>query len=111
MTGIMLIVCGLVFLSGSLYLVPGVGKDLEKLARTLGGFQALIGVIAVIVGILDIGEIGGVILLIFGLVLAAGVLSSLPAVGKYIAKLARALGASQTALGIISIIAGVWTLL
>lgn len=49
--GIMLIVGALVLLAGSLYLIPAIGKSLEKLAKRLGGFQAIIGLIAIVVGI------------------------------------------------------------
>jgi hypothetical protein len=109
--GIMLIVCALVLLAGSMYLIPAFGKQLAKLAKFLGGFQALIGVIAIIVAALNIDSLAGVVLLIVGLILAASVMSALPAVGKYIAKLTKALGAFQTAIGIIALIAGIWNLL
>lgn len=109
--GLMLIVCGLVLLSGVLYLVPAMGKQLEKLAKFLGGFQALIGVIAIIVAILNIDSLAGVVLLVVGLILAVSVMSALPAVGKYIAKLTKALGAFQTAIGVIALIVGIWELL
>jgi hypothetical protein len=36
---------------GILPIVPAVGKDLEKVAKWLGGFQTIIGVIAIIIGI------------------------------------------------------------
>ncbi len=111
MVGLMLIVCALVLLAGSLYLIPALGKHLEKLAKFLGGFQALIGVIAIIVGILEIGSLGGVILLIVGLILAASIMSALPAVGKYIEKFTKAMGAFQTIIGVIALIVGIWELL
>lgn len=91
------------------------GKYLEKLAKWLGGFQGLIGVIAVIVAIWDMIDVevdlGNVILLIVGLMLAASIMSALPAVGKYIAKLTKALGAFQTVLGIIALVVGIWVLI
>jgi uncharacterized membrane protein HdeD (DUF308 family) len=111
LVGLMLIVCALVLLAGLLYLVPAFGRQLEKLAKFLGGFQALIGVIAIIVAILNIDSLAGVILLIVGLILAASVMSALPAVGKYIAKLTKALGAFQTVIGVIALIVGIWDLL
>ena len=109
--GLMLIICALVLLAGSLYLIPALGKYLEKMAKFLGGFQALIGVIAIIVAVLNIDSLGGVILLLVGLILAISVMSALPAVGKYIEKLTKALGAFQTVLGVIALIVGVWELL
>jgi len=109
--GIMLIVCALVLLAGSMYLVPAFGKQLEKLAKFLGGFQAIIGVIAIIVAALNINSLAGVVLLIVGLILAASVMSALPAVGKYIAKLTKALGAFQVVIGIVALVVGIWNLL
>ncbi|MBN1677591.1 MAG: hypothetical protein JW880_03545 [Candidatus Thermoplasmatota archaeon] len=112
---LMLIICGLVLLAGSLYLIPAMGKYLEKLAKFLGGFQAVIGVIAVIVAIWDMIDgsvgLGNVVLLIVGLILGVSILSALPAIGKYIAKLTKALGAFQTILGIIALIVGIWMLI
>ena len=75
------------------------GKYIEKLARWLGGFQTLIGVISVIVAIwvfIDTGvDLDSVFLLIVGFILAVSVMSALPMFGKYIAKLVKALGAFQ----------------
>lgn len=109
--GLMLIVCALVLLAGSLYLIPALGKHLEKLAKFLGGFQAIIGVVAIIVAILNIDSLAGVILLIVGLILAVSVMSALPVVGKYIDKFTKALGAFQSVIGIIALIVGIWDLL
>ena len=108
LTEIMLLLGGLVLLMGVLYLIPVLGKYIEKLAKWLGGFQTLIGVVAVIVAIwvfIDDGiDLDSVFLLIVGLILAVSVMSALPAVGKYIAKLVKALGAFQVIIGIIAII-------
>ena len=110
--GLMLVIGGLVLLTGSLYLIPALGKSLEKLAKFLGGFQALIGVIAIIVAIWEWGDLlPSVTLLIVGLILAASVLSALPAVGKYLAKLTKWLGGFQTVVGIIALIVGIWVLI
>jgi len=112
--GLMLIICALVLLAGSLYLIPAMGKYLEKLAKFLGGFQLVIGIVAIVVAVLsmldDIG-IGNIVLLIVGLMLAASIMTALPAVGKYIAKLTKWLGASQTLIGVIALIVGIWVLL
>jgi hypothetical protein len=45
------IVAGLVLAVGILPYIPGVGKSLEKVAKWLGGFQTIIGIIAIIIGI------------------------------------------------------------
>jgi len=113
--GLMLIIGGLVLLTGSLYLIPAMGKRLEKSAKWLGGFQTIIGIISVIVAIWDMVDgsvgLGNVVLLIVGLILAVGVMSALPALGKYIAKMVKALGAFQTVVGMIALIVGILELI
>ena len=44
-------VAGLILCIGILEVVPAMGKHLVKLAKWLGGFQTIIGIIAIIVGI------------------------------------------------------------
>jgi len=48
---IVAIIVGLILISGLLPAIPALGKHLEKLARWLGSFQTIIGIIAIIVGI------------------------------------------------------------
>jgi len=48
------IVAGLVLAMGILPSIPAVGKSLVKVAKWLGGFQTIIGVIALIIGILGL---------------------------------------------------------
>lgn len=107
----MLIVGALVLLAGSLYLIPAIGKSLEKLAKWLGGFQAIIGIVSIVVAILYFGSLASIGLLVVGLILAASILSALPAVGKYIARFTKALGAFQTIIGVVALIVGIWSLL
>ena len=45
------IIGGLILCMGILGAIPAVGKELEKLAKWLGSFQTLIGIIAIIIGI------------------------------------------------------------
>jgi hypothetical protein len=82
LTEIMLIIAGLVLLVGVLYLIPAIGKYLSKLAKWLGSFQTVIGIIAIIVAILNIGSLDGIWLLISGLILAVGILPMIPRCGQ-----------------------------
>ena len=107
---IMNIVAGLVLAMGILPSIPAVGKSLEKVAKWLGGFQTIIGIIAIIVGIWYFG-LQGIVAIIAGLILAIGILPSIPAVGKSIEAVAKWLGRFQTIIGIIAIIIGIWGLL
>ena len=62
------------------------------------------------VGILYFG-LQGIVAIIAGLILAIGLLTSVPAIGKDLAKVAKWLGGFQTIIGIIAIILGIWGLL
>jgi hypothetical protein len=104
------IVAGLILAMGILPSIPAVGKSLEKVAKWLGRFQTIIGIIAIIVGILYFG-LQGIVAIIAGLVLAMGILTSIPAIGGSLEKVAKWLGRFQTIIGIIAIIIGIWGLL
>ena len=104
------IVAGLILAMGILPSIPAVGKSLEKIAKWLGRFQTVIGIIAIILGILYFG-LQGIVAIVAGFVLAAGIMTSIPAIGKDLAKVAKWLGGFQTIIGIIAIILGIWGLL
>ena len=105
------IVGGLVLCAGILEAIPAMGKHLEKLAKWLGSFQTIIGIIAIIIGILFFSVPQGLLAIIVGLILAMGILGAIPAMGKHLEKLAKWLGSFQTIIGIIAIIVGIWGLL
>jgi hypothetical protein len=107
------IIAGLILCMGILPSIPGVGASLEKLAKWLGGFQTIIGIIAIILGILYFadGWLQGTVAIIAGLILAIGILPSIPGIGASLEKLAKWLGGFQTIIGIIAIIVGIWGLL
>jgi hypothetical protein len=104
------IVAGLILAMGILPNIPAVGKSLEKVAKWLGRFQSIIGVIAIIIGILYFG-LQGIVAIVAGLILAMGLLTSIPAVGKDLEKVAKWLGGFQTLIGVVAIILGIWGLL
>jgi hypothetical protein len=104
------IVAGLILAMGILPSIPAVGKDLARVAKWLGGFQTIIGVLAIIIGIFYFG-LQGIMAIVAGLILAMGLLPSIPAVGKDLARVAKWLGGFQTTIGVIAIIIGVWGLL
>jgi len=104
------IVAGLILAMGILSSIPAIGDDLVKLAKWLGRFQTLIGVVAIVIGILNFG-VQGIVAIIAGLVLAMGILPSIPAIGDDLERLAKWLGRSQTVIGVIAILVGIWGLL
>jgi hypothetical protein len=107
---IMNIIAGLVLAMGILPSIPAVGKSLEKVAKWLGGFQTIIGIIAIIVGIWYFG-LQGIVAIIAGLILIMGLLPMIPAIGKSLEAVAKWLGRFQTIIGIIAIVIGIWGLL
>ena len=104
------IVAGLILAIGLLPNIIAVGKRLEKVAKWLGRFQTVIGVIAIVVGILYFG-LQGIVAIVAGFFLAMGLLTSMPAVGKDLAKVVKWLGSFQTIIGIIAMVVGIWGLL
>lgn len=89
-------------------------KNIEKIAKWLGGFKTLIGIIAWILVALYFGDsvfIQVVMAFIVGLILITGILPAIPALEKSLEKLAKWLGSFQTLIGIIAIIVGIWGLL
>ncbi len=107
---IMNIIAGLVLAMGILPLIPAIGKSLEQVAKWLGRFQTIIGIVAIIVGNWFFG-LQGIVAIIAGLILAMGIISSIPAIGSSLEKLAKWLGGFQTVIGIIAIIIGIWGLI
>ena len=91
------------------------GTVTKKLAKWLGSFQTIIGIIAIILAIwlwLDGGSamIQIAMAIIAGLKLIVGILPAIPAMGKHLEKLAKWLGSFDTIIGIIAIIVGIWGL-
>ena len=60
---------GLVLLNGVLHNIPGIGPSLDRFAGWLVPFEVALGVIAIIVGLLDLLSVIGVLLILAGLVL------------------------------------------
>ncbi len=102
---------GLVLCAGLLGAIPAMGKHLEKLARWLGGFQTIIGIIAIVLAIFWWTDLQSIVAIIVGLILIVGILPAIPAMGKHLEKLAKWLGSFQTIIGIIAIFVGIWGLL
>jgi hypothetical protein len=106
------IVAGLILAMGILPSIPAIGDSLEKVAKWLGRFQSIIGVIAIILGILYFGDLlQSIVAIVAGFILAMGLLTSIPAIGDDLAKVAKWLGGFQTIIGVIAIILGIWGLL
>jgi len=101
------VMAGLILAMGILTSIPALGKSLEKLAKWLGRFQTIIGIVAIILGIIWFSWLQGLVAILAGLILCLGILPSIPALGKYLEKLAKWLGRFQTIIGVIAIIVGI----
>ena len=76
------IIAGLVLCAGILEAIPAMGKHLEKLAKWLGSFQTIIGIIAIILAIWYWTEsefLQSTVAIIVGLILIVGILPAIPA--------------------------------
>jgi len=104
------IIAGLILATSILPSIPILGKDLTKLARLLGEFQTIIGIAAIVLGVLYLG-LQGMVAIVAGLVLALGILPSIPLVGKDLARLAKWLRRFQTLIGVVAIMIGIRGLL
>ena len=104
------IIAGLVLLSGMFHVIPVLGKYMDKAGKWLGGFQAIIGVIAIIFGILNFG-MQGIVAIIAGLVLAVGIFPAIPGIGKSLEKAGKWLGGFQTIIGAVALIIGLLSVL
>ncbi len=54
LVAVMNIIGGLVLCAGILAAIPAIGKTMAKAGKFLGGFQTIIGIIALIIGILGL---------------------------------------------------------
>ncbi len=100
------IIAGLVLLTGVLGVIPALGEHLEKLAKWLGSFQTIIGIIALLLGIFNLGSLSGIMLVLAGLILMMGILPAIPALGEHLEKLAKILAGVQVPIGVITLIVG-----
>ena len=103
------VIAGLILCVGILEAVPAMGKHLAKLAKWLGGFDTIIGIILIIVvfwqGYWD--SLFGIVAIFAGLIMIVGILPAIPAVGKHLEKLAKWLGGFQTIIGLFVLIVGI----
>jgi len=103
------IIAGLILCVGILEVIPAMGKHIAKLAKWLGGFDTIIGIILIIyvvwAGYWD--SLLGIVAIFAGLIMIVGILPLIPAIGKHLEKFAKWLGGFQTIIGIIVLIMGI----
>lgn len=105
---IMDIIAGLILITGILPLIPAVGKSITKFTKAMATYQVPIGIIAIILGILELGNlVPAVIGILAGIFLAISVVGAIPKLGPSMLKIAKAIGGVQVIFGIITLIVGI----
>ena len=104
---VMNVIGGLVLCTGIIGALPGIGKHLEKAGKWLGGFQILIGIVTLIVGLLNIASLQGIIATLVGIILLTGAFYVIPVLGKYLTRFGKWLGGFQTIIGVIALGLGI----
>ncbi|WP_292364204.1 MULTISPECIES: hypothetical protein [unclassified Methanoculleus] len=110
-TAIMNIIGGLVLCAGVIGVLPVLGDFLEKAGKFLGGFQVIIGIVMMLLGLLGIFSLQGIVAFLVGVILLTGAFHVIPGLGKYLEKFGTWLGSFQTIIGAIAIIIGILAIL
>ncbi|KUG19790.1 hypothetical protein ASZ90_010488 [hydrocarbon metagenome] len=105
------IVGGLVLCAGIIGALPVLGGLLERVGKFLGGFQVIIGVIMIILGLLWLFSLQGIVAFLVGIILLTGLFHVIPVLGKYLDRFGTWLGGFQTIIGVVAIIIGILGLL
>ncbi len=105
------ILAGLVLLSGAFHNIPGIGPALERASSWLAPFGVVIGVVAIVLGVLELFTLEGIVLILAGLVLAVSALRTIPSVGPSLGRLGNALSEFRYIIGVIVLAIGIVDLL
>lgn len=87
------------------------GDRSAKMFRPLRSFKTVIGVVALVVGVLNITSVTGVALIVGGLMLAASALSAVPKVGDDLKSAGLWLARFRVVLGLFILLVGIMSLL
>jgi hypothetical protein len=105
--GIVAVLAGLLLLSPIIRGSSAGGRVVGRLAP----FDAVIGIVAVVIGVLNITSVTGIVLIAAGLTLAAGALAQVPALGPHLERAGKALRPFRVVLGVVVLVIGVLALL
>jgi hypothetical protein len=104
LTAVLAIICGLLLLSDLF------GERLGAAAGSLKPVETIIGIIAIIVGILNITSVSGIVLILAGLILAVSALGAIPGVGGELQKASNWLAQFRVVIGLLVLIVGIVSL-
>ncbi|HEX2697280.1 MAG TPA: hypothetical protein VHM28_06185 [Anaerolineales bacterium] len=105
-TVVVAILTGFVLLTGALRNVPGIGPALDRFASWLSGFGVVLGVVAIILGVLELLSLEGILLILAGFILAVSALRSIPSIGPSLGRLGNALYEFRLIIGLILLLMG-----
>jgi hypothetical protein len=88
-------------LAGRWRSVPGVGEGIERFVRWISPFEVVVGVVAIVLGVLELLSLEGILLVLAGLVLAVSALRAIPSVGPSLGRLGSALNDFRLVIGIL----------
>lgn len=98
-------------LSGLLLISELLNRPASKWVEKLRPWQTVIGVVALVVGLLELVSLMGVALILGGLILAASALTSIPSIGDELKRWGRYLAQFGVLIGIALLVLGVIELL
>lgn len=100
--GIIGILAGLVLLSEAIR---------GPIIRSLQPFQTVIGIVALVAGILNFLSLFGIVLILAGLILSINALSSVPSIGDGLTRAGQALNPFRLIIGLVVLILGIAALI
>lgn len=87
------------------------GKAGARIVGALRPFEVVIGIVALILGVLNLLSILGITLVLAGLVLSVSSLRTVPRVGDDLARAGTAVGRYRNIIGVVAVIIAILTLL
>ncbi len=82
----------------------------QRIIGNLRPFAVVIGVVALVLGVLHIASVFGIALLLAGFILAVSALEAVPRVGSELARAGRSLAQLRVVIGIVVLVVGVMAL-
>jgi predicted ferric reductase len=79
----------------------------ERFINSLRPYEVIIGIVAVVIGVLHVLSLFGIALILAGLILAVSALQGVPRIGDDLARAGRALAQVRTLIGIVVLVLGV----
>jgi hypothetical protein len=98
-------------LAGLVLLAHWLKGSAARLAESVARFDVVIGVVALVIGVLEIVTIQGILLILAGLILAVNALRSVPSVGETLAKAGTSLDPFRMIIGILVLAVGLVNLI